>query len=287
MNIGLIDHHLHNWHSDVFLKILNGPIGEGDMNITIAYESDPVADKEDWCKINKVKKASSPEEVVEKADAIFVMAPDNIEDHLKLGRCAYESGKQVYVDKYLSTSIADAKEIVRLCKASGSPLTSNSSLRFTPDLLDLMKKLGGKKPKEVFARGYGHWHPYAIHTVTRALPIFGTKADRIINTGTEDAPNVTIADGERRCNIQILWAPANHWEVAPWQVGAIIGDRIEIATNDPKHDAYEDLMREAVKFLRTRISPLSVEEMLMTSIIDELGEKSREMGGVWIDIPQL
>ena len=56
MNIGLIDHHLHNWHSDVFLKILNGPIGEGDMNITIAYESDPVADKEDWCKINKVKK---------------------------------------------------------------------------------------------------------------------------------------------------------------------------------------------------------------------------------------
>ncbi len=283
MKIGLIDHHLHNWHSDVFLKILRSNVGEGKYEICYAYESDPLPDKENWCKLNNVEECASPEEVVEKSDAIFVMAPDNIEDHLKLGIPAYKSGKPTYVDKYLSTSIKDAKEIIATCKANNTTMTSASSLRFANAVIACREKLTSR-PKEVFARGYGHWHPYAVHTITLALPIFGTDCDRIINTGTLDAPNVTIADGDRRCNIQIFWGPKNHCQAAPWQIGAIQDDQVILETVDPNIDYYPALMKEVVKFLKTGVSPISEREMLLVSIIDELGEKSREMGGVWLPI---
>ena len=282
IKIGFIDHHLHNWHSDVFLKLLRGPIGEGMVDIVCAYESHPAEGMEDWCTQNHVTKVDSPEEVVAQSDVIYVLAPDNIDDHLELGRAAYMSGKPVLVDKYLSTNIEDAKEIIRLCKQSGSPMMSASSLRFSDELIAMLPKLTSQ-PKEVFSRGFGHWYPYSIHTVSQALAIFGDKADRIINTGTENASCVTIADGERRCTIEIYWAPDNHDEAMPWQAGAIVDNRLEMMTVHSHETIYDNMMRAAMEFIKTKKSPISINEMLLAVIIDELGALSLKQGNKWIE----
>lgn len=282
MKIGFIDHHLHNWHSDVFVQILRGMAGE-NMEVCCAYESHPAEGMDDWCAVNNVAKATSPEEVVAMSDAIFVQAPDNIGDHLALGRAAYMSGKPVYVDKYLSTSLADAKEIVALCAASGAKLMSASSLRFFDGLMELLPQIT-EQPKEVFARGFGHWYPYSVHTTAAALALFGDKADRLINTGTHDAANVTIADGNRRCTVQVYWAPDNHHQAMPWQVSAIQDNKILTAQVIDHETVYGNLMAEVVKFLKSGVSPVSTDEMLLTCAIDELGVKSLDLGGVWLPI---
>lgn len=79
LRVGFLDHHLNTSHSMKFLALLRGSVGQGEVEISGAWESDP--EQADWCEINGVMRLQGPQEVIERSDAIIVLAPNNPEVH--------------------------------------------------------------------------------------------------------------------------------------------------------------------------------------------------------------
>ena len=280
MKIGFIDHHLNNYHANKFHSLLTGPVGAGEIEICAAYESDPQGD--DWCNAHGVPRAASAAEVVAKSDAIIVLAPDHIGDHLELGREALKSGKPTQIDKMLSPSLADAREIVRIARDNATPLMSASSLRFAVEIEELVARLPGP-PDDVFARGFGPLRGYGCHTVAPALRLFGSRAKRLIDTGRNGTRLITLDDGTRRAFIEMHEAE-NQAEISPWQMGALAGKRYEVVTITKYDEFYANLMKEAVKFFKTRQSSISPEEQLLGVAVECAADDSASKGGAWVDL---
>ncbi|PKO20077.1 hypothetical protein CVU37_01005 [candidate division BRC1 bacterium HGW-BRC1-1] len=282
MKIGFIDHHLENYHADVFHKLLNGPIGAGKVEIVAAYESDPKSDL-DWCKEKGVPRASSAAEVVDKCDALMVLAPDNLVEHLKLGREALASGKPTLVDKMLSPVLADAREIIEIAEKHNTPLISSSSLRFSTELEELIARLDGPVTA-VYGRGFGNFPVYGIHTIAPAMRLLGdAPVKRVIDTGMAHNHLVTIDDGTRRTFLEVRQS-SNQNDASPWMVGVMVSGRLEVALVKKHDDFYANLMRETVKFFETRQSPMSTLEMLRSVAVQEAAEFSLKQGGQWVDV---
>src|SRR5256885_66546 len=112
LKVAFLDHHLNNFHADKFLSLLRGPLVGEELEIAFAWESNPTG--EDWCKKNNVPRADSALAAAQAADAIFILAPDNTEEHLKLAHVALPTGKPTVIDKFLAPNVKEAKEIVSL-----------------------------------------------------------------------------------------------------------------------------------------------------------------------------
>ena len=226
MKIGFIDHHLNNYHADVFLKLLRGETEGGDAEVALAYECAPAGD--DWCAKNGVARAASAAEVVAGSDAVIVLAPDNIGEHLKLSREALASGKPTLIDKMLSTSLEDARAIVALAAKGGTPIMSSSSLRFAVEVEEIAAKAGGRADA-VFARGFGKFPGYSIHSIAPALRLLGgRRIRRVIDTGADSVRLVTLDDGVRRTLIEVRESE-NQQEATPWAVGVLVNGRYEVS----------------------------------------------------------
>lgn len=281
LRIGFIDHHLNNFHANKFLSLLHGPLADQDARVMLAWESDPTG--EDWCAKNGIRRAESAEAVAKECDAVMVLAPDNIDVHLKLCRQVFPAGKPTLVDKFLATNVREAREIVDLAKKHGNRIFSASSLRFAVELRDAMKEVSGPAV-DVFARGMGTWDGYGVHTLSLALGALGADVKRLIDTGKGDTAAVTLeyADG-RRAWVDVRSAQ-NMWEALPWSFGIRSGEKYVTRTVKDYDGFYANLMREAVSFFKTGRSPVSTEEMLTVVGILEGAAKSRAAGGTWITL---
>ena len=280
MKIGFIDHHLNNYHSDVFHQILGSPASAGVAHLVSAYESHP--EGPDWCEAKGVARASSPEEVIAKSDAIMVLAPDNVEMHLDLARAAIESKKPVYIDKNLARSLADAKEIVALAAKHGTPIMSSSALWFAAELEEMLAGINDSI-ESAFARGFGKWRGYSIHTISPAIRLFGAGVKRVIDTGTGSTRYVTLDDGRRRATIEVRESE-NQYEATPWQFGALVGGRYEVATVKKFNEFYENLLKHVLTFFKTHKSPVSLDEQLMIIAVENAADESLAKGGSWVDV---
>lgn len=65
---------------------------------------------------NGIEHCKTIEQLVEKSDAIMVLAPDNCEQKEKLSHLALQSGKPCFVDKPFGTDLASAKRMFDLRK---------------------------------------------------------------------------------------------------------------------------------------------------------------------------
>lgn len=286
IRIGWLDHHLYTHHSQVFLPLILGELGQGRFEVTAAWESDRDPDKGDWCEENGIRRASSPEEVIEASDVIMVVSPNNPEAHLDLSRSALASGKPVYVDKYLAHTMADAQEMVNIARKNQTPLMTSSSLRFAPEVLDLMAKIEGEAFEYVYARGMGKWRMhYGVHTVALALRAFGPYIKQICDRGTELDRAVVLDDGTRRCLVETHLCE-NQEEVFPWELGVRVGDKVHRTVVHYSEKVYRNLISEFLKFFETRESPVSLEEQFATVAVEELAENSRLKGGTWVEFPR-
>lgn len=281
--VGFIDHHLQNYHADVFHRILVETLGRDSVEICAAYECAPAAG-EDWCAAHHVPRAATPEEVVAKSDAILVLAPDNFDVHLTLAREALASGKPVFVDKLLAETVADAQAMVKLAESHGTPIMSSSALRFASELEQLLAALGGPV-ESVFSSGFGNWAGYGIHTLAPALRVLGRPVQRVCDTGDAHARLVTLDAGDVRAFIEVRSAE-NQQEAVPWQVGILSGNRYHVATVTRYEEFYENLMRAVLEFFRTRVSPIPVTEMLDSVAVLRGAEESAAKDGAWVNLKQ-
>ena len=133
----------------------------------------------DRLKKSKVKIVGSMDELLKVVDAVMIESVDG-RPHLRQVRPAFKAGKLAFIDKPFTAGLADAREIVRLSKAAGTPFFSSSCSRFQPEIARLRTKAGVGKVTR--ARGSGPLsfephHPdlfwYGIHGVEALYTMLG------------------------------------------------------------------------------------------------------------------
>jgi hypothetical protein len=281
LKIGLVDHHLNNYHSDKFLELLHGPLASEECRIVAAWESNPVGDS-DWCAKNKVIRLASPEEVVNQVDAVMVMAPDNIDFHRRFCEIVLPFKKPTVIDKFLAPNLAEAHAIVDIAKKNGTRIMSSSALAFA---VELEKHLPMVKAgiSEMFVRGFGKWEGYGVHTIAMAMRVMGGDFQRLIDTGTPLTHIVTLDYGSGKIvTIEVREAENQH-EVCPWQFGFRVGKKYISAMIKDYDGFYQNLMKSAVAFFKGGNPEYPAETALATVAVLELAVKSQQAGGVWIN----
>ncbi|QQE10892.1 Gfo/Idh/MocA family oxidoreductase [Planctomycetota bacterium] len=281
LKVGLIDHHLDNFHTNIFLDLFKNELKDEKIVFACAYESDAANQEKDWCAENGVARCESIAEVIEKSDALMVLAPDNIDDHLELGKEACASGKRVYIDKYLSNSYADAKELLDICAANGTEMISSSSLRFCDGVEKIAADLEAE-PTWMYARGPGSWPWYACHTLAPVLRLMGDQVERVIHTGSEDNITVTLRYRDGRSAVIEVNDAENMWEGFDWEFKVKVNNQIVTFKPGDHRIFYGNMMKEAAKFFKTGETCITPSMLEMESWLYQAVADSLKNGNEWV-----
>src|SRR5690606_37654980 len=137
--IGIIG--LDTSHSEVFTRMINdGGTDSDGFRVTIAYHPPTNRDvlnlspsvSEDLKKMG-VRIVDSMEALLSACDVVLLETIDG-GPHLEQVIPVFEAGKRVFIDKPLSATWAGARDIVAASARYGTPFFSSSSLRFDPNV---------------------------------------------------------------------------------------------------------------------------------------------------------
>jgi predicted dehydrogenase len=227
-----------------------------------------------------VEIVDSIEELCKKVDAVLLESVDG-RPHLNQVRPVFASKKPVFIDKPFAASFADAREIVRLSRESGTPFFSSSSLRFANDLQAMKRdeKLGA--PLGAFTYGPAPTEPhhpdlfwYGIHAVEMLYTLMGPGCESVTRVHANGADVVTgrWKDGRVGTMRGIRDGKQDYGAVA-------FGAKANVATPTPMKNDYRNLLVEIVKFFQTGAPPVSPEETLEIMAFMEAADLSKARGG--------
>ena len=148
--------------------------------------------------------ASSPEQVVEECDMVFVLSRHS-GLHLDLARPVIEARKPLFVDKPLTQTPGEARELISLVRESGITMTSFSTLRYGSEALAFGEGLRAASPVRYASymgpakrrSPYGGIIFYAIHVVELMLNFHG--ADVVSVSAVESPPGADKANINAVC----------------------------------------------------------------------------------------
>lgn len=280
LKVGMVDHHLNNWHADTFLRLLRGPLASEEVEIVAAWESDPIGD--DWCAKNGVRRADSPEDAIQGTDAVLLLGPDNIDTHLSLAKAVLPYGKPTLIDKFLAPTLTEAQEILALGRQHNTPLFSSSSLRYSVELDALMPEYQSSPVTAGHFTGMGVWSGYGVHTLALALRVMGPDVKRVADTGVPSARTVTLDYGDGRRGVVDVREAQNGYEALGWTFAGKVGDRYVGAKVADYDGFYTNLMRRTAVFFKTQTVDMPIEEALAVVAILEAADRSQGLDGGWV-----
>ncbi|MGH9850776.1 MAG: Gfo/Idh/MocA family protein [Blastocatellia bacterium] len=235
-----------------------------------------------------VEIVGSIEELCKKVDAVLLESVDG-RPHLNQVRPVFAAKKRVFIDKPFAASYADAREIVRLSRESGTPFFSSSSLRFANDLQAMKRdeKLGGV----LGAFTYGPaptepHHPdlfwYGIHAVEMLYTLMGPGCESVTRVRTDGADVVVgrWKDGRIGTMRGIRDGKQDYGAVA-------FGAKANLATPTPMKSDYRNLLVEIVKFFQIGVPPIPPEETLEMMAFMEAADLSKARGGAPVALTEI
>jgi predicted dehydrogenase len=278
-------------HVVAFTALLNGPKAEGALKgvrVVAAYPGgspDLPASRdrvEGYTKALRdkyhVEIVGSIDELLKKVDVVLLESVDG-RPHLEQVRPVFRAHKPVFIDKPVAGSLADALEIYRLAKESGTPCFSASSLRFSPGIQKMRDD--PKVGRVLGCAAYGPCelephHPdlfwYGVHGVETLFTIMGPGCESVARVQTKDAELVTgVWKGGRVGTFRGIHAGKKDY-------GALVFGEKGIAPSGG-YGGYEPLVVEICKFFRTGKSPVSAEETIEIFAFMEAADESKRQGG--------
>ena len=236
-----------------------------------------------------VEIVDSIEELCKRVDCVLLESVDG-RPHLDQVKPVFKAGKRVFIDKPMSGSYKDAKEIVRLSKESGVPFFHASSLRY----YDSIRRLRDN-PKIGKIVGVETWSPctlephhpdlywYGIHGVEALFAIMGAGCESVQRVHTKDVDVVVgkWSDGRVATFRGLRSGRRGYGAVAYGEKGILSSFQIE------GNNTYRNLMVEVVKFFRTGVSPVSPEESLEVMAFMSAADVSKERGGAEVKLKEL
>ncbi len=274
--IGFIDYYLDEYHANNYpswIKELSG----GKLEVAYAWakkDSPSGMTTGQWCDKNGIRQLSSIEKVVEQSDCLIVLSPDHPEVHEELCALPLASGKRVYVDKTFAPDRAAALRIFENAEQHNTPCFSSSALRFAPEYQPVDKA----RVQNIESWGPGSLSTYSIHQIEPIISLMGADAKRVLFTGTEQWPALTIefADG-RRAGL------SHHGWSCPFTMAV---DYTDAATDIIKveSDFYHAFLIQMVDFFLTGDVKVSHEETLAVISTREAGITASQTPGSWVNI---
>jgi Oxidoreductase family, NAD-binding Rossmann fold len=240
--------------------------------------------KEKW----GVEFVDSIEELCEKVDAVLLESVDG-RAHLNQVRTVFKARKRVFVDKPLTASYADAREVVRLSRESGVPFFSSSSLRFVADVQAIRNsdKHGGIHGAFTFGpENLEPHHPdlfwYGIHAVEMLYTLLGSGCEQVTRVKTDSADTVVgrWTDGRVGTMRGLIRGKQDYGAVA-------FGMKAVLATPVPMQSDYRGLLVEIVKFFQTGVPPVQPDETLEIMAFMEAAELSKVRGGAPVALSEV
>jgi hypothetical protein len=180
--IGFVDFYISEWHANNYPAWIKEVCEAQGFDYKLAYawaEQDisPVDNKNtaEWCEAFGAEQCATIEELCEKSDVIFILAPTNPEKHLPYAKAVFPFGKPTYVDKTFAPNLDEAKEIFALAEKYGTPFFSSSALRYeealddVADCRNITAFISGRTVDE-----------YIIHDVEMVVKKLGIGADKVM-----------------------------------------------------------------------------------------------------------
>ena len=228
------------------------------------------------------------EELLPRCDAILIESVDG-RAHLEQARAVFASGKPVFIDKPLAASYADAKEIVRLARESGTPFFSASALRFCGAYQAVKNDaaLGAVVGCDAFSPcALEPHHPdlywYGIHGVDPLFLFMGRGCVEVRRVHTEAYELVVgrWSDGRigtfRGARRGFQGFGATVW-----------GEKAVRRTPERLENLYEGLVVEIARFFKTRKPPVDPEETLQVMAFMSAADLSKERGGAPVSLAEV
>ena len=221
--------------------------------------------------------ASIPE-LLARVDAVLLESVDG-RPHLEQARPVLAAGKPVFIDKPLAGSLADALEILRLARETGTPCFSSSALRFSPGIAGMRRD---ERVGEVLGcDAYGPCplephHPdlfwYGIHGVETLFTIMGPGCVEVTRVHTEGYDLVVGRWRDGRVGT------FRGLRQGRQDYGATVFGTQGIAPSGG-FAGYEPLVVEIAKFFKTGQPPVSLEETIELFAFMEAADESKRHGG--------
>jgi hypothetical protein len=235
-----------------------------------------------------VEFVDSIEELCEKVDAVLLESVDG-RPHLSQVRPVFTAKKRVFIDKPLTASYADAREIARLSRESGVPFFSSSSLRFVADIQTIRNSATHGGIQGAFTFGPENLEPhhpdlfwYGVHAVEMLYTLLGPGCEQVTRVKTDSGDTVVgrWKDGRIGTMRGLIRGRQDYGAVA-------FGMKAVLATPVPMKSDYRGLLIEIVKFFQTGVPPIQPEETLEIMAFIEAAELSKVRGGAPVALAEV
>ncbi len=276
-------------HAVAFTALLNDPANKNHLpgaRVVAAYKGGSTDIKESSSRVDKYAEELSTKYGVElapdiptlltKVDAILLESVDG-RKHLEQFRQIAKSGKPVFIDKPLASSLADAREIARLADENHVKWFSASVLRFS-DVLPTLKLEGlngvyawGPGPLEEHHQLSLSW--YGVHTVETLYTMMGRGCDEVTFTGSDEADVVTGKWKDGRIGTIRVIRPYSAFGVTAFSAKAIKTNEKDLYTG------YQNLVKEIIQFFQTGKAPIDAQETLEMFEFMDAAQRSKAAGG--------
>ncbi len=196
--IGLVDECLGNFHSDVYLDAIRGPLAERGLTISGATALERDSGRA-WAKKNQVPFFEDVDALDSAVDYYMILAPSNPACHLSLCEQVFPHGKTTYVDKTFAPDLATAKKIFQLADHYQVAVQTSSALRYTEVQAVVRKRMLSSKSPVCHLAVWGggtSLEEYAIHPLELAVSCLGAGADALLALGDAEHPHWVLRYGD-------------------------------------------------------------------------------------------
>ena len=188
--IGFIDYDLNNFHADVFLEAIRGPLASRGFDVAgaTALQHEPSAK---WADTNAVRYFESVDALDEAVDIYMILAPSHPQVHMELCNRVFPKGKTTYVDKSFAPDLVTAKRIFALADHHGVQVQTSSALRYTRVQQVVSQSDLPVRNMAVWAGGTT-FEEYGIHPIELVVSCMGAGPLSVMSVGDERHPQITI-----------------------------------------------------------------------------------------------
>ena len=189
--IGFVDLNLDNYHANVFLQALRGPLAARGFTVTGAMGT-KTAESRAWAEKNQLPYFDTDAALNAAVDFFMVLAPSNPEVHLELCRRILPFRKPTYVDKTFAPDHATAQKIFALADEHGTAIQTSSALRYTNVQAEVAKAAPAKVEHMVAWGGGGSFDEYAIHPLELLISVMGHEATGLMRRGAPERAQLLV-----------------------------------------------------------------------------------------------
>ncbi len=272
-------------HVDAYAALMNPPDapfhGRAQVIALWGAEADQAAQKAAALNIPRI--AATPDEALKGVDLVMVEARYG-DDHAALTRLALERGLPVFVDKPITNSLDDARDLFGLAQLRGAALFSCSPLRYAaelaalPDALPHTGAVMGLAAYPSLGPRAANIYFYGVHLAELLLTVFGggVEAARWMPGVRADVGTVRYADG-RLVTLHFLRETREVYHVTLTTEQAVIAADI-----DAWGDFYPRTLGHILSFGETHQAPVPPAETLeIMRVLDAFARAAGEKSEAW------